>query len=341
VYGSWASFNHPGEPVDSSWERNKNQILQAEALGFDTTLIAQHLMNPRAQGSQYDQLDAWSSAAALAALTSRIEIIAAIKPLLGHPVVVAKQALQIEEISGGRFAINLVNAWYKPEIERAGIQFPEHDERYVYGREWLQVVKELLSGKPTTFHGKYFDIDNYLLRPAPAAKNRERPAIYLGGESAPARDLVTDLGDLWFINGQPRDRVAELIADVRRRPRTGSPVRFGLAAFVIARETDAQAQDVLAYQWELANADRADHEGLIHNADPKAEMFRTFEKYPHIGTNGGTAAGLVGSYDTVAQRIREFNELGIDTLMLQFQPFEQEQERFATEVIPRFRRLAG
>lgn len=69
-------------------------------------------------------------------------------------------------------------------------------------------------------------------------------------------------------------------------------------------------------------------------------MFQTFAKYPHIGTNGGTAAGLVGSYDTVARRIREWADLGIETFMLQFQPFEAEMRRFAEHVVPRVRQLA-
>ena len=127
VYGSWASRHHPDDPVDASWERNRHLVLEAERLGFESTLIAQHVTNPFGDG--YDQLDAWSAASALAALTSRIEIIAAIKPLLFHPVVLAKQALQIDHISGGRFAINFVNAWYRPEIEKAGITFIPHDER--------------------------------------------------------------------------------------------------------------------------------------------------------------------------------------------------------------------
>lgn len=337
VYGNWASFHHPEDPVDASWERNKKLILDAEELGYDTTLIAQHVVNPF--GAQYDQLETWSAAAALAALTDRIEIIAAIKPYLYHPVVLAKQALQIEEISGGRFAINLVNAWFKPELEKAGIAFAEHDERYAYGTEWLHIVRRLLAGERVTSQGKYFHVDDYHLRPA--ARYRSRPAVYVGGESEPARVLAADQADLWFINGRPRAEVHTLIKDVAVRPRTGPPLRYGLSAFVIARETDARAQEVLAYQWELAERGKATWEGLVSHADPKAVMFQTFARYPHIGTNGGTAAGLVGSYDTVAERIQEFHDLGIDTLMLQFQPFEPEQRRFAEEVIPRVRKLGG
>ena len=68
-------------------------------------------------------------------------------------------------------------------------------------------------------------------------------------------------------------------------------------------------------------------------------MFKTFEKYPHVGTNGGTAAGLVGSYDTVASRIADFVESGVETFMLQFYLFAPELSRFAEEVMPRVRRL--
>jgi alkanesulfonate monooxygenase len=336
VYGTWASLHHPEDPVDASWDRNRRLIREAEALGFDSTLIAQHTYNP--YGDSYDQLEAWTAAAALAEATETIEIITAIKPALYHPVVLAKLALGIEEISRGRLSLNVVNAWFKPELERAGIPFIEHDQRYAYGAEWLEVVDELLHGHRVTHHGRWFDVDGYQLRPA--GTYRPRPQIYLGGESHPARDLAARNADVWFINGQPVDNVRALIADAAARPRTGVPLRFGLAAFVIARETDDEAAEALAAAWRLAALDQPELAEIFTNADPKAEMFKTFQKYPAIGTNGGTSAGLVGSYDRVAARIREFHDLGIETFMLQFQPFESEMARFAHEVAPRVRRLA-
>jgi len=335
VCGSWAAINHPDDPFDASWARNKAQILEAEELGYDTTLIAQHTVNPFGDG--YDELEAWTAAAALAGVTKRIEIIAAIKPYLFHPVVLAKMALQIEEISGGRFGINLVNAWFKPELEKAGIGFADHDDRYGYGREWVTIVRDLISGRRVDFKGRHFSIDSYELWPKDT--HRERPRIYVGGESDPARALAADKADVWFINGQPLENVRSLIEDVASRPRQGAPVRFGLSAFVIARETDEEAQAELAYAWTLAEQDKPVLTSLFEKADQKAVMFQTFAKHPHIGTNGGTAAGLVGSYDTVAARIREFHDLGIETFMLQFQPFEPEMRRFAHNVIPRVRRL--
>jgi alkanesulfonate monooxygenase len=335
VHGSRGALQDPEEPYDASWERNLALIQEAERLGYHSTLVAQHTINPH--HAPNDQLEAWTSSAALAAATSRIEIITAIKPYLYHPVVLAKMALQIEHISRGRFALNLVNAWNMPELEKAGIPFAPHDERYAYGHEWISVVEPLMRGERVTFRGKYFSVNDYMLRPADPY--RSRPKIYVGGESEPARVLVADRGDVWFVNGQPLTDVRALIADVASRPRQGAPLEFGLSAFVIARETEAQAQSALLRLSELAKLDAPIRVLQRANTDPYSVMAQTMSKTPRVGSNGGTAAGLVGSYDQVAERIRQFHEAGIELFMLQFQPFEAEMRRFAAEIIPRVRRL--
>jgi alkanesulfonate monooxygenase len=333
--GAWGSRHHPEDPPDASWERNCRQVLEAEALGFDSTLLAQHTIHPH--GEDQDVLEAWTASAALAALTRRIEIIAAIKPYLYHPVVLAKMALQIEAISQGRFALNFVNAWYKPELERAGIGFAEHDARYAYGAEWIAVVRDLIAGRRVDFAGEFFRIDGYRL--SPADRHRDRPLIYGGGESEAARSVLSRTADVFFINGQPIEEVKSMIADLRARPRTGAPIGFALSAFVIARETEATAQSALADAFALATKDAPSVAALRANADPAAVMFKTSARTPRVGTNGGTAAGLVGSYDAVAARIAAFHEAGIGLFMLQFQPFEPEMRRFAEHVIPRVRAL--
>lgn len=334
VHGNWGPTDYSKEKHDASFARTKRIVQEAETLGFATTLVAQHTINPH--GQEFSQLETWTACAALAALTERIEIIAAIKPYLYHPAVLAKMALGIEEISQGRFALNFVNAWYKPELEKSGIGFAEHDQRYAYGGEWLSVVKRLIEGERVTFEGKNFHLNDFNLKPV--SRWRKRPFIYSGGESPPARELAAELADAWFINGQPLFEVEALIADVRRRVHDGRALRFGLSAFVIARDRDIEARKVLDAFWEEKK--KEDWSQLYANVDPKAQMFKTAAKYPHIGTNGGTAAGLVGSYDTVARRIREFQAIGIDTFMLQFQPILEEQRRFATEVMPRVRAQA-
>jgi len=333
VHGSRAARQDPDEPFDASWARNKALVLEAERLGFDTTLVAQHTFNP--YNPELGQLEAWSAASALAALTSRIEIITAIKPLLYNPVVLAKMALQIEEISGGRFALNLVNAWNRAEMDKAGLPFPEHDARYDLGTEWLTVVETLLRGERLRHAGPHFTVQDAMI--VPRATTRPRPRIYIGGESEPARVLAAALGDVWFINGQPIEDVRALIADVAGRPRRDAPLRYGLSAFVIARATEEEAFAAYERLAKLAELDKPMLARQAIHIDPAVVMKQTMAKSPRVGTNGGTAAGLVGTYAQVADRMRAFHAAGIETFMLQFQPFEAEMRRFAAEVMPRVR----
>jgi alkanesulfonate monooxygenase len=335
-----AALRHPDDPIDASWRRVRDQILLAERLGYDSTLIAQHTMNPLDES--LDQLDAWSAAAAAAALTERIEIIAAVKPSIIHPTILAKQAQGIEEISAGRFAVNVVNAWWIPDLERSGIGMLDHGERYAYGTEWLHVVRRLLSGERTTFHGQYFHVDDFVLHPT--GTYRTRPRIYLGGESAPARDLAAAEADVLFLNGQSSREAHALMRDVVRRPRGDlDPIRFGMAAFVVTAPTARQAAELMHDHWELNAADKAGDgdvaDRFARDTDPASVMWQRLRDRPHIGPNGGTAAGLVGDYDTVAQRIVDWHRGGIETFMLAFQPFEAEMERFAAEIMPRVRHL--
>ena len=163
VHGNRAALNDPLEPYDASWERNRKLMLEAEALGYDCTLIAQHTANPHRD--DLDQLEAWTSAAALAALTSRIEIITAIKPMLYHPVVLAKMALQIEAHQQGPLR---ASTWSTPgtgtEIVNAGMEFREHDERYAYGEEWLHGRRDADARRAGQLQGQVFRRQG--LRPA-------------------------------------------------------------------------------------------------------------------------------------------------------------------------------
>lgn len=334
VHGSRAARQDPDEPFDASWARNLKLVLEAEALGFDSTLVAQHTFNP--YNPENGQLEAWTASAAMAARTSRIEIITAIKPLLYNPVVLAKMALQIEEISSGRFAINLVNAWNRAEMDKAGLPFPEHDARYALGDEWLSVVEPLLRGERVNHVGANFQVQDAII--VPRAMTRARPRIYIGGESEPARALAAARADVWFINGQPIEDVESLITDVARRPRDGARLCYGLSAFVIARATEAEAFADYERLARLAELDKPVLARQAIHIDPAVVMKKTMAKSPRVGTNGGTAAGLVGTYRQVADRILAFHALGIETFMLQFQPFEAEMHRFAAEVMPLVKR---
>jgi alkanesulfonate monooxygenase len=341
LFGVWAphdgyfgSDSHPDEKPDASYGNNRTIAVEAERLGFDAILIAQHTISTRLRDA--DVVETWTAAAGIAEATNRIEVIAAIKPLLYHPGLLAKQAIGIDHISRGRFAINVVSGWFMPEIQRLGLTVLDHDARYTYSDEWLNIVRRLFAGETVTSRGHYFSVDSLTLRPRPVRQSG--PTVYLGGESEPARRLAAAQADVFFINGRDPAATQAIINDLSARPRAKVPLRFALSAFVIARETAAQARDEFEYLLGLVR--RGDPTYLRTGTDAAVAMMKVNKDVPSVGTNGGTNAGLVGSYDEVAERIGVFASLGIELFMLQFQPLLPELRRFAEHVMPRVRRTA-
>ncbi|SDT85747.1 alkanesulfonate monooxygenase [Verrucomicrobium sp. GAS474] len=341
-FGIWAPHSGdwvygPGERREARFELSKQVVLHAEKLGFESVLFAQHTIG--ASGNHESEvLEAWTACAAAAAVTSKIEIIAAIKPLLYHPCVLAKMALGIEDISNGRFALNFINGWSKPELVNSGIGFLEHGVRHSYGGEWLRIVRDLMEGKTVNYQSESFNVTDYTLRPA--GIHRKRPYIYMGGESEPSRDLAAELVDTHLTRGRPLEEAAELVRDIARRPRSsGRPLDFGIAGFVGARPTDKEAKEFVAsLEARLGTVDLVEETRRRELIDPKAQHVAKRPKEGdarRLGAGGGTAAGFIGSYDYVAQRIVDFYDVGLTTFLHSFSPLFEEQERFIHEVVPR------
>ena len=330
VYGNHGARLHLADPPDASYRRTRDLIVAAERAGFDATLVAQHVIHPSSVDD--DVLETWSTLAGLAEATRTIELIGAIKPLLFNPLVFAKLAGNIADIAAGRLSINVVSGWFLPELEALGLGAPDHDDRYTHTREWLQTVSALWAGKRVEIGANTGQ--PALVRPVPD----QPPPIYVGGESEPGRALAADHADVFFLNGRPLDQTAEIVGDLRARRKANghsTPLRFGLSAFVIARATEDQALAELAYLQSLVDAERRPE--ISGGTDPKTQMYKVLADTRRVGSNGGTLAGLVGSYAQVAERIAAFHAAGIELFMLQFQPLEAELDRFAEHVIPIFR----
>jgi alkanesulfonate monooxygenase len=327
VYGNHGARSHPADPPDAGYRRSRDLLIRAEQAGFDSTLLAQHLIHP--SNVEDGVLETWSTLAALAEATSRIELIGAIKPLLLNPLMFAKLAANIADISGGRLAINVVSGWFLPELEALGLDAADHDDRYAYTRDWLDTVLDLWTGKQVSIGSG--GGQPALARPTPD----ELPPVYVGGESEPARALAARHADVFFINGRPLRDTVGVIDDLRARPRDRDALRFGLSAFVIARDTEAEAIAELDHLQSLVDAEQRPE--ISSGTDPNTQMYKVLSAASRVGSNGGTLAGLVGSYGQVIDRIHAFHAAGIELFMLQFQPLETELDRFADKVIPHFR----
>src|SRR3954467_10004825 len=249
VFGGWLR-NVQDEGMEASWDYVKRLAQRSEEIGFDLTLIAELLLND-IKGIEAPSLDAWSTAAALAAVTERLELMVAVRPSFHPPAILAKQAANIDRISNGRLALNVVSAWWKDEARRFGAAFDEHDDRYARTREWLDVVDGAWREKSFSYHGKFYTHDDIVRDPKPIAREgRRRPTIYAGGESDAAKTLIARQCDAYVMHGDPPERIAPKIADMReRRERAAEalgvdlpPMQFGVAAYAIVRDSEREAQ---------------------------------------------------------------------------------------------------
>src|SRR2546429_3032729 len=144
----------------------------------------------------------------------------AVRPTFHQPALLAKQAANIDHISGGRLTLNVVSSWWSGDARQYGVAFDQHDARYARTAEWLQVVTGMWSERHFTFAGQFYRVEDARLEPKPLA--RPRPTLYAGGESEAAKDLIARACDAYLMHGDPPERIAAKVADMRaRRERLG------------------------------------------------------------------------------------------------------------------------
>ena len=330
VFGGWLR-NVDDEGMAATWDYISRLARRSEEIGFDITLIAELNLND-IKGPDAPSLEAWSTAAALAAVTERLELMVAVRPTFHPPAVLAKAAANIDRIAGGRLSINVVSAWWADEARRYGIAFDEHDARYARTAEWIDVVTGMWSESRHSFEGDFYRVEDAILEPKPI--RRPRPTIYAGGESPAGKATIARLCDGYLMHGDPPEAIAPKVADMsaRRRALGLPPLVFGAAGYVICRESEAATERELRRITDVRSNSRsyANYRDWIGNT--KLERQVSLEDYSV--SNRGLRSGLVGTPERIAERILEFQAAGLELLLLQFSPQLEEMERFAESVIP-------
>jgi FMNH2-dependent dimethyl sulfone monooxygenase len=331
VFGGWLR-NIEDEQMEASWSYVRKLTQRSEALGYDLTLIAELNLND-IKGPQAPSLDAWSTAAALAAVTEKIELMVAVRPTFHLPALLAKQAANIDHISGGRLSLNVVSSWWAEEARKYGVAFEQHDDRYARTSEWLDVLNGAWTQDNFSYSGKYYRVDANLLQPKPVS--RPRPVIYAGGESEAAKQLIAEKCDAYVMHGDSPDKIQARIADLsQRRERLKlPPMQYGVAGYAIVRETEREAQEELRRITDVKQsaAGYANYQQWLANT--QLEQRVSLEDYSV--SNRGLRSGLVGTPEQVAERVADFERAGANLLLLQFSPQLEEMERFAATVMPR------
>jgi dimethylsulfone monooxygenase len=330
VFGGWLR-NVDDEGMAADWDYVRRLARRSEEIGFDLTLIAELNLND-IKGIDAPSLDAWSTAAALAAVTERLELMVAVRPTFHAPALLAKQAANIDRISNGRLSLNVVSSWWATEARQYGVVFDQHDERYARTDEWLTVVDGMWREPEFSHEGRFYSIQSAVLEPKPV--RRPRPTIYAGGESPAAKSLIAAKCDAWLTHGDPPDVIGRKVEDMtHRRAALGlPPMQYGAAGYVIVRSTEAEARRELARITDVRQNAKgfANYQDWINNT--QLEQRVSLEDYSV--SNRGLRSGLVGTPEQVAEKILEFERVGVELLLLQFSPQYEEMERFAVEVIP-------
>jgi FMNH2-dependent dimethyl sulfone monooxygenase len=331
VFGGWLR-NVPDEGMTATWDYARRLAQRSEQIGFDLTLVAELFLND-IKGIDAPALDAWTTAAALAAVTERLELMVAVRPTFHAPALLAKQAANIDRISNGRLALNVVSSWWSDEARRYGVTFDQHDDRYARTAEWLEVVTKAWSSPRTTFAGKYYRVEDLIVEPKPT--RRPRPLIYAGGESEAAKNLIARSCDAYVMHGDPPERIAEKIADMRRRrDATGlPPMLFGVAGYAIVRETEQEARQEVDRITNVQDGSPGYENYRDWLANTQLEQRVTLQEYSV--SNRGLRSGLVGTAEQVSEQVAAFEKAGADLLLLQFSPQLEEMESFASHVIRR------
>jgi alkanesulfonate monooxygenase len=319
--------------------RYLREIAQAiDRLGFEGVLL------PTGRGCE----DAWTIASSIVTHTERLRFLVAVRPGIILPSEAARQASAFDRLSDGRLEVNVVVGGRPQELAGDGV-FIDHDERYEQAAEFLHIWRALLRGERVDFHGKHLSVEGGQVPFAPV--QQPYPPLYLGGSSAPARQLAGEHVDRYLTWGEPPAQVAEKIADVRARAALrGRTVRFGIRLHFIVRETAAEAwaaadklisklpDSVIAEAYRAQTAE-SDSEGqrrmtALHGGDRhKLEVAPNL--WAGVGlVRGGAGTALVGDPETVAARLREYAALGIDTVIGSGFPHLEEAYRVGELLFP-------
>lgn len=329
VFGGWLR-NVDDEQMEASWEYTRKLALRSEELGFDLSLIAELNLND-IKGVDAPSLDAWSTSAALAAVTSTLELMVAVRPTFHSPALFAKQAANIDRISNGRLALNVVSSWWEQEARMYGVEFERHDDRYGRTAEWLDVVNGAWTEKVFSHSGRYYKTESTVLEPKPL--RTPRPPIYAGGESEAAKNLIAQRCDAYVMHGDSPEHVAAKIADMReRRDRYGlPPMQFGLAGYAFTRDTE----DEVRREVDRITDVKQNAKGYENYQQwlQGTQLEKTMSIQEYSVSNRGLRSGLVGTPGQIQEQIGRFEEAGVNLLLLQFSPQLEEMERFSESVI--------
>lgn len=335
--GSYLGSEAQQRPPEFGYFR---EIAQAvDRLGFPGVLL------PTGQNCE----DSWITATGLATHTERLKFLVALRPGVISPALAARQTAALDRLSRGRLLLNVVVGGNPVELAGDGV-FTPHDERYAQAGEFLTIWRGLLSGEQVDFAGRYYRVDGGRLDILPVQK--PVPPVYFGGSSEAGQDLAAEQVDKYLTWGEPVAQVAQKLESARKRAAArGRSLSFGIRLHFIVRETEEEAwaaAEKLISRVTDAQIDNAQQRFLkemdsvgqrrmaeLHGGR-RDRLLVAPNLWAGVGlVRGGAGTALVGTPDQIAERIREYQAVGIDTIIGSGYPHLEEAYRVAELLFPK------
>lgn len=292
--------------------------------------------------------ESFVTAAALAPVTQKLKFLVAIRPGVASPAYYARLAATLDRVSNGRLLLNIVVGGNPAELAGDGLFLP-HDQRYDHAEEFFTVFEELLARGTATLEGEHIRAIGATLGYPPV--QAPRPPLYFGGSSDAGIEFAAGRADKYLTWGEPPAQVAEKIAKVRAAAaRRGRNVTFGIRLHFIVRETDeeawAAADRLISRLDDATIAEAAKRFNKESDSVGQQRMFALhggrrdrLEVSPNLWAGiglvrAGAGTALVGSPETVAERLREYQAAGIDTVIGSGYPHLEESYRVAELLFP-------
>ncbi|HWG04827.1 MAG TPA: LLM class flavin-dependent oxidoreductase [Beijerinckiaceae bacterium] len=302
-------------------------------------------------------LETLTWASGLLAATKRITVFGTVHAPLFHPLIAAKEMVTADHIGGGRFGLNLVAGWNEGEFAMFGVAQRDHEDRYDYAEEWLQVIKRAWSAEEFDFDGRYFKLAGVRAKPGPVGGTR--PLIMNAGQSASGQAFAMRNCDAFFTSTSGArlaaagtaqavdeakifERIVKQVADIKADGRKhGRDIEVYTQGQVICRPTQQEAEEYHHY----ANVENADWSAIdqmlaLKNITPRntdADVFAAKRKLMAASGIGGYP--FVGTPDRVAAEFANLGRAGFRGLAVSFVNYLKDGPYFCAEVLPRLARM--
>ncbi len=282
-------------------------VQRLEALGLSHLLIAQRWWG-NAREIEGSSLDCLAMTAFIAAQTTKVQLVTAIHPGFFQPAAIAKWGTTIDNLTGGRWHINVTSGWNLDEFSMYGVDPLTHDLRYERSKEFIDVLRGAWEQTPFSYSGDHYTVANLALEPRPTSPL----VVFQGGQSDAAVSMACTHSDWMFLNGGTIEKQSAVIDKVRQVAGDGRCPRFAVYGIPICRPTDAEAQAVI--ETMLANVDEATLAARKKRVSGAEGMWSGADRLSLLDSNEGYATGLVGSPETIIRQVTALRSIGVEML---------------------------